>query len=130
VLPVGTSGGTANLHRVSRGTSADGTASLATEASLCAHPGWLHLLGSCAMFFPCSTVNLVLRQQLGIFAHACAEEVYACEFLEAMDGRLCTASDTSLFLWDLAAAVLVQRCSPPSVQADKRLGESPAKYRD
>lgn len=51
-----------------------------------------------------------------------AEEVYACEFVEALDGRLCTASDTGLFLWDLAAATLVQRCGPPVVLADKRSG--------
>jgi hypothetical protein len=56
-----------------------------------------------------------------------AEEVYACEFLEALDGRLCTASDTSLFLWDLAAAGLVQRCGPPDVLADKRSGAAPCK---
>jgi hypothetical protein len=40
LLPVGTSGGTAHLYKVSRGTEVDGSASLATEASLCAHPGW------------------------------------------------------------------------------------------
>lgn len=59
-----------------------------------------------------------------LICRATAEEVYACEFLEALDGRLCTASDTSLFLWDLAAAALVQRCGPPVVLADKRSSEA------
>lgn len=39
LLPAGDSGGVATLYRVSRGTEVDGSASLATEASLCAHPG-------------------------------------------------------------------------------------------
>lgn len=127
LLPVGDSGGVATLYRVSRGTDVDGSASLATEASLCAHPGLPSL--------PCTHVTSVkrlqcicrpLRQHLICpWPWRCAEEVYACEFLEAMDGRLCTASDTSLFLWDLAAAALVQRCGPPGVPADKRSGGAP-----
>ena len=51
-----------------------------------------------------------------------AEEVYACEFLEAREGALCTASGDSLFQWDLAAAALVQESGPPAVPGDKRAG--------
>jgi hypothetical protein len=50
-LPVGDSGGVATLYSVSRGTDADGSASLATEASLCAHPGLSSL--------PCTHVIVV-----------------------------------------------------------------------
>lgn len=57
------------------------------------------------------------------------EEVYACEFAEALDRRLCTASDTGLFLWDLAAMALVQRCGPPVVLADKRSAAMPKQWR-
>ena len=57
--------------------------------------------------------------------HHCAEEVYACEFLAAQDKALCTASDDSLFLWDLDTGRRLQRAPPPSVPADELAGTVP-----